>query len=139
VDIQFHFQKKIRLEQRIKLKLFIKSLFKAEKTTFSSLGIIFCTDEFLLDINRSFLNHNYLTDVISFSLSGQGQPVEGEIYISVDRVKENADELGQTFKEELHRVIFHGILHFCGYKDKSPAQKKQIRAKENYYLKKYFR
>ncbi|HRB24346.1 MAG TPA: rRNA maturation RNase YbeY, partial [Ferruginibacter sp.] len=81
---------------------------------------------------------HYFTDVISFNLAENKMPVQGEIYISVDRVCENAKDLKVSFKQELHRVIFHGILHFCGYKDKTPGFQKQIRAKEDFYIDKYF-
>ncbi len=138
MNIQFHFQKKAQLQSRTQLKSFVQSIFKAEKKAFSSLDIIFCDDNFLLGINKAFLNHHYFTDVISFNLADKSKPVEGEIYISIDRVRENAAALNTSIKQELHRVIFHGILHFCGYKDKNNREQKQIRAKEDHYLGKYF-
>ena len=86
-----------------------------------------------------FLKHDFYTDILSFPLSAKGEPLIGEIYISVDRVRDNAKNLGASFREELHRVIFHGILHFCGYKDKSPADIILMRSREDKCLKTYFR
>lgn len=92
---------------------------------------IFCTDEFLLDINRSFLQHDYFTDIITFDLSEKKGDLCSEIYVSIPRVKENARTYGVSFYEELHRVMAHGILHLCGFKDKTPKQEKQMREAEN--------
>ena len=129
----FFEHKKFSLENRSKLKKFIESLFRKEKKNLSCLNYIFCTDTRLLEINRQFLKHNFYTDIISFELSDTGHS-QGEIYISIDRVKENAKSLGISFKSELLRVIFHGALHLCGFKDKSKAEKKKIRDKEDLYL-----
>jgi probable rRNA maturation factor len=91
-----------------------------------------------LQVNRDFLRHDYYTDIITFDLSdGPQAPISGEIYISVDRVRDNAQRLGTTVKEELHRVIFHGALHLCGYKDKKPADAKAMRAAEDRWLSVY--
>lgn len=103
-----------------------------------SLTYIFCSDEYLLGINRQFLRHDYYTDIISFNLAAKKAPVEGEIYISLDRVKDNARQLKLPFKQELHRVIFHGALHLCGYKDKLRKDITLMRKMEDFYLKKYF-
>lgn len=92
---------------------------------------IFCTDEFLLDINRSFLQHDYFTDIITFDLGEKKGDLCSEIYISIPRVKENAKTYGVPFYEELHRVMAHGILHLCGFKDKTPKQEKQMHEAEN--------
>lgn len=136
--IYFFFQTSVSLRNRTGLKEFIKSIFRKEKKKLESLNYIFCTDRQLLDINRQYLNHDFYTDIISFELSEKGQPVEGEIYISVDRVKENAASLGETFNHELHRVIFHGALHLCGYRDKTQAEIGAMRAAENYYLERFY-
>lgn len=101
-----------------------------------SINYIFCTDNALLKINRQFLNHDFYTDIITFDLS-ESTSVRAEVYISVDRVKDNAQEIGVSFKSEVHRVIFHGALHLCGYKDKSKKEKEKMRRKEEFYLKKY--
>ena len=103
------------------------------------MSYIFCSDDYLLGINQQFLKHNYYTDIISFNLAPVGAPVEGEIYISLDRVKENASGLDESYTTELHRVIFHGVLHFCGYKDKLADDVRLMRKKEEQYIRAYFR
>jgi rRNA maturation RNase YbeY len=111
----------------------VASLFKKEKVSLSRLDYVFCSDEFLLEINNKFLNHDYYTDIITFDLSDTDS-IMGEIYISIDRVKDNATQQSTSFKEELTRVIFHGALHLCGYKDKKQSEINLMRQKENYYL-----
>jgi len=124
-----------RLEKKTELKTFVESIFNQESILFESLNFIFCSDEYLLDINRSFLQHDYYTDIITFDLSEtKDNSVVGEIYISIDRVKENASSIDVPFKEELLRIIFHGVLHLCGYKDKSKLDIKEMRTKEDFYL-----
>ena len=127
------------LKQRKKLKGFLNELFKKEKRTLQSINYIFCSDLYLLEINKRFLNHNFYTDTITFNYSEDKGVIIGEVYISSDRVKENAKNLNLTNNEELHRVIFHGALHLCGYKDKSPANKKEMVKAENNYLLTYFK
>ena len=127
---------KINLANRTELKKYIKYIFKKEGKKLQSINYIFCTDEALLEINRQFLSHDFYTDIITFDLS-DSDAVRAEIYISVDRVKENAIHLGVSFKSELHRVIFHGVMHLCGYKDKSKNETREMRSKEEFYLKKY--
>ncbi|HET6256413.1 MAG TPA: rRNA maturation RNase YbeY [Puia sp.] len=132
--IRFHFLKKISLEDRRHLKATIARLFKKEGKTLTELNYIFVSDARLLEINRQFLQHDFYTDIITFPLSSPGQPISGEIYISVDRVRENAREFGYPIKEELLRVIFHGALHLCGHGDKTPAQERKMRQLEEKYL-----
>jgi rRNA maturation RNase YbeY len=140
MTVQFFFSDaSISLADRNSLKKFIAQLFSIEGKTLRQLNYIFCSDEYLLNINRQFLNHDYYTDIITFDLSEQPGLVAGEIYISVDRVRDNANSLNQTVKHELHRVIFHGALHLCGYKDKSKKDSIQMRGKEDYYLNLYFK
>ena len=127
---------KFNLANRTQLKNYIQYVFKKEGEKLESLNYIFCTDKALLEINRQFLTHDFYTDIITFDLS-DSDAVRAEIYISVDRVKENAIHLGVSFKLELHRVIFHGVLHLCGYKDKSKKETREMRSKEAFYLKKY--
>jgi probable rRNA maturation factor len=127
----------VRLENRKILKTFIEQIFRKEGYRLSTLNYIFCTDKKLLEINRNFLQHDDLTDIITFDLSEKGAATTGEIYISADRVRENARDLGIPFKQELLRVIFHGALHLCGYRDKSKADISEMRMTENKYLKKY--
>ena len=137
--IQFFFlQQNISLTQRTALKKFISSLFRKESRKLENLSYIFCSDNYLLQINKSHLQHDYYTDIITFDLSETTGSITGEIYISTDRVRDNAQTLGVSIKEEFHRVIFHGALHLCGYKDKSAKDKMEMRAAEDRYLKDYF-
>ena len=119
------------------LKAFIQSLFKKEKTELDSITYIFCSDEFLLQMNRDFLQHDYYTDIITFGLSDKGRPVEAEVYISLDRIKDNAQTHHTTQANETLRVIFHGALHLCGYKDKKKSEITMMRQKEDQYLRLY--
>ena len=136
--INFYFEQPVTLKQRNQLKLFIGSVFKTEKKMPAAISYIFCSDEYLLNINRQFLKHDYYTDIITFVLSdSKTGPQIAEIYISVDRVKDNANTLAVPLTQELHRVIFHGALHLCGYKDKTTGQKTLMRSKEDLYLRKY--
>lgn len=136
--VQFHWlDQSFSLRDRNPLKLFIQSLFRREKKSLESLNYIFCTDKYLLNINQQFLKHDFYTDIISFDLSA-GPATIGEIYISIDRVRDNATRLGTPLTEELHRVIFHGALHLCGYKDKSKADQVLMRRKEDQALALYF-
>ena len=127
------------LKERKKLKDFILSLFRKEGRRLTELSFVFCDDPYLLILNREFLNHDYYTDILSFPSSSPGNKyVSGEIYISVQRVRANAKDLGVSFQQEIHRVIFHGSLHFCQYKDKSKKEQAIMREKEDKYLDKYF-
>jgi len=137
--VQFHFLTPCTLADRRMLKGFIVSIFKKEKRPLESILFVFCDDKTLLSLNVQFLKHDYYTDILSFSLSAPRKPLIGEIYISVQRVRENAANLDSSFREELHRVIFHGILHFCGFKDKTQADIRLMRKKEDKYLDAYFK
>ncbi len=97
------------------------------------INYIFCKDAYLSELNVKYLKHNELTDIISFDYT-IGNIVSGDIFISIERVQDNAKRFGVSFKEELHRVMVHGVLHFCGYKDKTKEEKRLMRAKEDYYL-----
>jgi rRNA maturation RNase YbeY len=134
-NIKFFFNNaSITLGNRLDLKRKLDAIFSNESKPYSSLTIIFCTDKFLLSINNKFLGHDTYTDIITFPLNALGEPISGEIYISVDRVRENAVKQKCTIKNELHRVLYHGVLHLCGYKDKTPLDKKRMTLKENFYL-----
>ena len=137
VSVQFHFLVPGTLPDRKVLKKFIRSIFKKEKKILGELTIIFCSDDYLIELNRQFLQHDFYTDILSFPLSGSKEPLIAEIYISLDRVRENAKSSGTSLREELHRVIFHGVLHFCGYKDKSGRDKDKMRLMEDKYLNAY--
>ena len=139
MNTQFFFEKKITLSQRTRLKAFITFLANREKKKVASISIIFCSNNYLLEINRTHLKHDYYTDIITFDLSSKSSdPIEAELYISVDMIKENASIFKTTIQNELHRVIFHGILHLCGYKDKTKSAQLLMRSKENEYLDLYF-
>jgi len=106
---------------------------EAEGHELNRLDIVFCSDEFLLEINRNHLDHDYYTDIITFPLNDN--PLIAEIYISIDRVQENAAGLNISFEDELHRVMIHGVLHLCGYDDHEEEDIRMIRKKEEFYLK----
>lgn len=133
--VRFYFlQRNFSLADRSSLKRFIETVFKKEGRRLQTLNYIFCSDAYLLSVNREFLQHDFYTDILTFDLSEPGQPINAEIYISVDRVKDNAINYDSSFKKELNRVIFHGALHLCGYKDKKPSEAKIIRKMEDKYL-----
>jgi len=137
-SVHFYFEKVgLTLKERGKLKCFINSLVAKEKKNLNNLNYIFCNDNTLLEINRKYLNHNFYTDVISFDLSSSRKEILADIYISVDRIRENAKSFKTTLKEELHRVMLHGLLHLCGYNDKTEVQRQLIRKKEDFYLNLY--
>jgi probable rRNA maturation factor len=137
--VTFHQLTKVNLQNRKALKAFIPQLFKNEGKSFESINYIFCSDEYILQVNNKFLQHDFYTDIITFDLSeSKISPTIGEIYISVDRVKENAITHQTTFELELHRVIFHGVLHLCGYKDKIKKDALLMRDKEEDCLIMYF-
>lgn len=125
--------KSISLKRKNIVKRFVLAIFAEERKFLEKLDYIFCSDSFLLDINKKFLHHNFYTDIITFDLSN-GEAVSGEIYISIDRINENAASYSASFKSELLRVIFHGALHLCGYRDKKKSEKLIMRRKEDYYL-----
>ena len=101
-----------------------------ENYNLGDISLIFCSDEYLLDINRTHLDHDYYTDIITFDYT-DNQVVSGDLFISIDRVRDNASDFNVSFDHELHRVIIHGVLHLCGYKDKSDDEEKLMRTKEN--------
>jgi rRNA maturation RNase YbeY len=113
-----------------KKTLWIKEVARREKKTIKEINYIFCSDEYLLQLNQGFLNHKTLTDIITFDNSEGENGLEGEIYISIERVQENALKFNNEFEDELHRVMIHGVLHLIGYKDKKPSEKALMRKKE---------
>lgn len=135
--IKFFFSKKVHLAERSRLKAFIERIFQNERKPLFGLNYVFCSDKELLRINQDFLHHDYYTDIITFDLS-EGPAIQGEIYISIERVRDNASKMGVSFKSELHRVVFHGALHLCGYRDKSKDEAKQMRKNEDVLLNQYF-
>ncbi|RYF91234.1 MAG: rRNA maturation RNase YbeY [Chitinophagaceae bacterium] len=139
MNISFNFLAPVTLNKRRDLKAHIKRMFELEQKHGGQLNFIFCSDDYLLDINRTYLNHNYFTDIITFDLSqSNSNLIEGEIYISIDTVRSNAEQFHTTPNHELHRVIFHGVLHLLGYNDKTTAQQQLMTTKEDFYLNLYF-
>ena len=137
--IQFsYFQTRFKLPNSKKTATWIERVVKTEKSRIDSLSYVFCSDRYLLGINQEYLGHDMLTDIITFDYSESRKLLEGEIYISVPRVRENAKKLNVDFQSELHRVIIHGVLHLLGYKDKTPADKSAMRKREEKYLKASF-
>ena len=118
------------------LKSFIELIFQKEKRNLDTINVIFCSDQVLLKLNKSYLNHNYLTDVLTFDLS-ESSEIKGEIYLSVDAIKRNSAKYKVSINQELVRVIFHGILHLCSYNDKSVADKILMSEREDHYLRKW--
>ena len=122
------------LPNRKLLKTFIAKLFQKEHITVQQLDYIFCSDQYLLELNQTYLGHDYYTDVITFTLSDRYEPIRGEIYLSIDRIRENAKLYDRSFRNELHRIMLHGALHLSGYQDKRKKDKELMIAKEDYYL-----
>ena len=124
----------IRLAKKKELYHWVNSVIESEKRIPGSISVILCSDKYLLGLNKKFLKHNYYTDIITFNY-GQGKLVSGELFISIDRLKENADKFKVSLQNELNRVIIHGILHLCGYNDKTASDIKKMKRKENQKLK----
>jgi rRNA maturation RNase YbeY len=125
-------------KQKGRLRAFLAELAGREGYGIDQLGFVFCSDAYLLKINRDYLSHDTYTDIVTFDLRDTPGAIRGEVYISLDRIRENARTYGQPVTRELHRVIFHGLLHLCGYKDKLKAQRETMRQKEDFYLRRYF-
>ena len=125
-----------KLKAKTKIKNWLKLVAESEVYTLGNVSVIFCSDNYILDINQRFLQHDYFTDIITFDYS-EGSKISGDLYISVDSVKENSIEYGTDFENELHRVIVHGILHLIGYDDHTDEDVRIMRSKENYYLSLY--
>ena len=122
-----------QLKKRIKLKKWINSVIQDEGFVQGDLNFIFTSDKYLLSINKEYLSHNYYTDIVTFNYCEEPY-INGDIFISVDTIKNNSTRFTVTFLEELHRVMIHGILHLIGYDDQSDEEKEAMRQKENYYL-----
>jgi probable rRNA maturation factor len=135
--VKFHVLHAFSFNEKKRLKAAVADLMKEEGKQFESLDYIFCSDEYLLEINQTYLKHDDLTDIISFDLSDGGELLKGEIYISVERVLDNSILFNTSFRDELARVVFHGALHLCGYKDKGKKGQAEMRKKEDYYLRRF--
>ncbi len=122
-----------RLRGKNNLREWISAAIDKEGLETGVINYIFCSDKYLLKINEDYLQHFDFTDVITFDYSAE-DIISGDVFISIDRIKENARQFKQKFTDELHRVMIHGVLHLMGYKDKSPSDKSEMTAKEDYYL-----
>lgn len=136
--IHFYFSDRyFSLKQRNRLKSFIRKKIKSFGKQTGEVSVTFCSDEKLLDLNRRFLKHNFYTDILTFDFC-ENELVTGEIFISLDRIRENAIKFEESVNKELHRVIFHGILHLLGYSDKSKSEKNKMTLAEDAWLREYF-
>ncbi len=127
VDTQF------KLKDKTRIKKWLKLVAESEVYVLGDISVIFCSDNYILDINQKYLQHDYFTDIITFDYS-EGTKISGDLFISVDSVRENSIEYGTDFEDELHRVIVHGILHLIGYDDHNDEDIRLMRSKEDYYL-----
>ena len=132
--ISFHTEDvSFKLQDKIKHKQWLQAVAKEEQKKIGELNYVFCSDSYLLEINQNYLQHDTFTDIVTFDNSDNAKIIEGDIFISYERVLENAAKFG-TESSELQRVMVHGLLHLCGYKDKAKADKELMTSKENYYL-----
>jgi len=126
-DIRFN------LEGKLQNNRWLKVVAENESRKIGDISVVFCSDDYLLDVNRKYLQHDYYTDIITFDYC-EGNVLSGDLFISVDSVRENASFFKTEFDEELHRVIVHGVLHLIGYDDHTDEDQKTMRSKENFYL-----
>ena len=131
--ISFNYETEFKLDNESQLADWISGVIKEEGCTLEEVNYIFCDDAYLHKLNFEFLNHDTLTDIISFDYS-VGKNIQGDVFVSIERVIDNAKDFGVLMHDELHRVMVHGILHYCGYKDKSKTEANLMRSKENHYL-----
>lgn len=118
-------------------KKWLEDIILAEQKKIGEINYIFCDDEYLLKINQDYLKHDYYTDIITFDYV-KGKTISGEIFVSLQRISDNASSLSGNYEEEVRRVLAHGILHLCGYKDKTEEEQKEMRRKEDFYLVKFY-
>jgi probable rRNA maturation factor len=131
--ISYNYETELQLGNEQKLSEWIAKAITEEGFNEGEINYIFCDDAYLLKLNVQYLDHDTLTDIISFDYT-LGKQINGDVYISAERVRENAEHYAVSFENEMSRVLIHGILHYCGYKDKSEADEAEMRSKENYYL-----
>ena len=133
--IHFHFEDiSFQLSHKKALRTWLFECAKAENQNINQLNYIFCSDNYLLEINKKYLQHDFFTDVISFDYAEDDDNITGDIFISYERIKENAGDFSIPLKDELHRVVIHGLLHLLGYSDKTTVQKATMKGKEDFYL-----
>ncbi len=137
--INFNFRFKPHfLKKRTRLKFYLENIFTREKKKIQEINFVFCENQEVLILNKTYLGHNYNTDILTFNLSEKNKPIVADIFINLEQVLKNAKSYNTSFNKEIHRVIFHGVLHLCGYNDKTLKEKQTIRFWEDYYLNKYF-
>ncbi len=132
--ILFHKETNFELTQKTKYKHWIKTIILNLEKRVGEINYIFCDDEYLLEINQKYLKHDTYTDIITFDYS-ENNLISGDIFVSIERVKENAQLYSKSFEEELYRVLAHGILHLCGFKDKTEKESKEMREREDWAIK----
>ena len=132
--ISFNYETDFELDNETQISNWISAVILSENKKEGDINYIFCDDEYLVQINEQYLDHDTLTDIISFDYS-VGNELHGDIFISIERVQENAQDFKVTFKEELKRVLVHGVLHYCGYKDKTQQDEQLMRNKEDEKIK----
>ena len=132
--ISFNYELDFKLEDEAIYSDWLSKVISSEMKSEGEINYIFCDDDYLVEINQQYLNHDTLTDIISFDYS-IGKELHGDIYISIERVRENAVDFNESFEEELKRVLVHGVLHYCGYKDKSEEDERLMRQKEEEKMK----
>lgn len=133
--INFHSESiDFKVTTPIKTKRWLKSVIETEGFELGEINYIFCNDEYLHKINVEYLDHDTLTDIITFDNSEDEELIEGDIFVSIERIKDNANDFKTSFEHEFRRVIVHGVLHLCGYYDKTDEDEKQMRAKEDHYI-----
>ena len=123
-----------QVRQKLPLKRWMKATITAEGFKTGDISFILCSDAYLLEINKQYLQHDTYTDIVTFDSSEGDGTIDGDIFISIDRIKENASKFGVSERDELHRVMIHGVLHLCGYGDKGKEDKERMTAKEDFYL-----
>lgn len=119
------------------VKTFLLTIFRKHSKNIETINYIFCTDEYLLELNKKHLNHDFYTDIITFELNEQGLPLLADVYISIERARENAKQFKVSLQNEILRLLIHGTLHLCGYRDKKQKEIDEMRTQENLYLNKY--
>ena len=134
--IQFFFENIDEIPISTATISWLEDVIKTENKKLGEINYILCDDEYLLKVNQDFLDHDYYTDIITFDYV-KGKTISADIFVSLPRIFDNASTLSKNFEDEFHRVLAHGILHLCGYKDKTEAEEKEMRSKEDFYLSLY--
>ena len=128
--VSYNYETEFKLDNEIELSSWIQKCINSKNKILGEISYVFCDDKYLLNINKEYLNHDTYTDIISFDYC-EDNIISGDIFISIERIRENSIEYKNTFDDELHRVMIHGILHYLGYKDKTEVQKQEMRSEEN--------